>query len=272
MSKYIFILLFIAFGNFYSFSQENYSNIKKGINFLEKKNYSEAEAKFRKVIENNDTVMQAYFNLGNAIYEQQRFEEARESYEKALVLSKTKLEKSEVSYNIGNTFMAEKKWEDAIKSYKSSLRNNSKDMDAKYNLAYAQKFLEKEQQQQQQDQDQDQDKKDQEDKQDKNQDKKDQENKDGDQEDGDKKEDQEEKGDKEEDKKDESKDEKDGDQDDKKEDGDEKEDKGQPKPQKLTKEEAERLLRAIESQEQKLQDKKKQEDMVPVQINSDKDW
>ena len=46
--------------------------------------------------------------------------------------------------------MAEKKWEDAIKSYKTALRNNASDQDAKYNLAYAQKMLEKEQQQQQQ--------------------------------------------------------------------------------------------------------------------------
>ena len=232
MSKYSFILLFMAFGSFYSFSQENYSNIKKGIKYFENKNYSEAEAKFRKVIENKDTVMEAYFNLGNAIYEQQRFEEARESYEKALVFSKTKIEMAEVSYNIGNTFMAEKKWEDAIKYYKQSLRNNSKDLDAKYNLAYAQEMLAEEQQQQEQNKDKE------------------------DQKDGDKKE--------------EPKEEK---SEDKKDKGEEKQDEeGKPKPQKLTKEEAERLLRAIESQEQKLQDKKKQEDMVPVQINSDKDW
>ena len=240
MSKYSFILLFMAFGSFYSFSQENYSNIKKGIKYFENKNYSEAEAKFRKVIENKDTVMEAYFNLGNAIYEQQRFEEARESYEKALVFSKTKIEMAEVSYNIGNTFMAEKKWEDAIKYYKQSLRNNSKDLDAKYNLAYAQEMLAEEQQQQEQN--------------------KDKEN----QKDGDKKE--EPKEEKSEDKKEEK-------SEDKKDKGEEKQDEeGKPKPQKLTKEEAERLLRAIESQEQKLQDKKKQEDMVPVQINSDKDW
>ncbi len=240
MSKYSFILLFMAFGSFYSFSQENYSNIKKGIKYFENKNYSEAEAKFRKVIENKDTVMEAYFNLGNAIYEQQRFEEARESYEKALVFSKTKIEMAEVSYNIGNTFMAEKKWEDAIKYYKQSLRNNSKDLDAKYNLAYAQEMLAEEQQQQEQNKDKE------------------------DQKDGDKKE--EPKEEKSEDKKEEK-------SEDKKDKGEEKQDEeGKPKPQKLTKEEAERLLRAIESQEQKLQDKKKQEDMVPVQINSDKDW
>tara|TARA_B110000908_G_C10239171_1_gene445105 strand:+ start:936 stop:1628 length:693 start_codon:yes stop_codon:yes gene_type:complete len=230
----------MAFGSFYSFSQENYSNIKKGIKYFENKNYSEAEAKFRKVIENKDTVMEAYFNLGNAIYEQQRFEEARESYEKALVFSKTKIEMAEVSYNIGNTFMAEKKWEDAIKYYKQSLRNNSKDLDAKYNLAYAQEMLAEEQQQQEQNKDKE------------------------DQKDGDKKE--EPKEEKSEDKKEEK-------SEDKKDKGEEKQDEeGKPKPQKLTKEEAERLLRAIESQEQKLQDKKKQEDMVPVQINSDKDW
>ena len=104
-------------------------------------------------VKSRNDISEAYFNLGNAIYEQQRFEEARESYEKALVFSKTKIEMAEVSYNIGNTFMAEKKWEDAIKYYKQSLRNNSKDLDAKYNLAYAQEMLAEEQQQQEQNKD-----------------------------------------------------------------------------------------------------------------------
>lgn len=262
MFRYLFFILIFVFFFKNGFSQSDYRNIKKGIDYYTLENYGNAEASFLKVIENNDTVMQAYYNLGNTEYRQERFEEARENFEKAVTFSKNKNEKAEAYYNIGNTYLAEKKWEDGIDAFKNSLKNNSKDMDAKYNLAFAEKMLAKEQQQQQQDKDQkkDQDKKD--DK--KDNDKKDQ-KKDGEK---DKEDDKKDGDNKKEDKKDKKK--KDGD--DKKEEQDKKDKEGKPKPKKLSKEEAERLLRAIESQEQKLQDKKKQEDMTPVRIDTEKDW
>jgi len=54
---------------------------------------------------------------------------------------------------MGNSMVEQQKLQEAVESYKQSLRQNPGDMDAKYNLEYARRLL-KQQQQQQQDQDQ----------------------------------------------------------------------------------------------------------------------
>lgn len=252
-------LILMSFLSFTLSAQQNYNLIKEGTKLLEQKKFGEAEAAFKKVIQNDNTIKEAHYNLGSAVYGQGRFEEARASYSKALPMFEDKKNIAETHYNIGNTFMSEKKWEESIKSFKNALKNNPADTDSKYNLAYAQEMLKK----QQQDQEQNKDKKnepDEDKKEDKKDDKKNEDKKDGDK-----------------DKKDEEKkqdDKKDGDQD--KED--QKKDENKPpkenpaNPNKLSKEETERMLNAIESQEQKLQDKKRQEEMSPVRIKTDKDW
>lgn len=264
LHRIIAIFMFLGLLNFNVSAQENYKLIKEGTKLLEQKKYGEAEAAFRKVIKNNDTIKEAYYNLGNAVYAQKRYAEARESYTKALPFFKDKMEIAETHHNIGNTFMGEKKWEESIKSFKNALRNNPTDMDTKYNLAYAQEMLKKQQQDQQKNQPDD--KKDQDKKDDKKDDKK-EDNKDGDKDKKDQE--QKEKDKKESDKKDSEKDpEKKGDN----KDENAKPKDGEGQPNKLSKEQTDRLLNAIEAQEQKLQDKKKQEEMTPVRIGTDKDW
>lgn len=262
--KNFLVLFFIFFALKISvFGQENYNLVQEGIQLLEAEKFGEAEAAFKKVIAKTDTLKEAHFNLGNAVYRQGRFDEARQNYENALALFSNKKERAEVYHNIGNTFMAEKKWEESITSFKNALKNNASDMDTKYNLAFAQEMLKKQQQEKQQEQKNEEEKKDeQKDKQAEEQEKDEQKDK-GDQDEK-----------KEDENKDAKQDEKDADQEknEDSENGEQKESEGEPKPQKLTKEEAERMLRAIESQEQKLQDKKKQEEMTPVRINTDKDW
>lgn len=58
-------------------------------------------------------------------------------------LSQTSIDKNfiaQVLYNKGNAYMQQQQYGAAIEAYKSSLRNNPNDMDAKYNLVYAQKM------------------------------------------------------------------------------------------------------------------------------------
>jgi tetratricopeptide (TPR) repeat protein len=60
---------------------------------------------------------------------------------------------SETHYNAGNSLFQQRKLEEALEEYKNALRANPSDMDAKFNLAYTKKLLEKDKQQQQQNQD-----------------------------------------------------------------------------------------------------------------------
>ncbi|GEP95281.1 tetratricopeptide repeat protein [Chitinophaga cymbidii] len=221
--------------------------IRKGNEQYKKQQYADAEASYKKALERNARSVAGHYNLGNSLYEQKRFEAARQQYANTLKTEAGKAVKADANYNIGNTFMEDKKWEESIKSYKAALKANPADEQARYNLAYAQAMLKKQQNQQQGGGNN----------KDKN-DKKDQKNKDKDQ-----KDDQQKNQDKkDQDKQDQQKD---------KEQQDKEQQKNQPKPSKLTQEEAKRLLQALAQQEKKLQeDKMKKAKASPGMV--EKDW
>lgn len=122
--------------------------------------YNEAEEKYRKSLE-NDPEMKAFFNLGNSLYNQQRFEEAREQYDKAIARTEDPILQAKAYFNKGNSFFQDQKLKESIESYKEALRNYPDDKDAKRNLFLSKQLLkqqqEQEQEQQQQEQDQNKD-------------------------------------------------------------------------------------------------------------------
>lgn len=66
-------------------------------------------------------------------------------------------ERADAYYNLGNSQFVQQKLQDALKSYRQSLVLRPDDMEAKYNYALTKKLLEQQQQQQQQQNDQNQD-------------------------------------------------------------------------------------------------------------------
>lgn len=234
--------------------------------------YKGAEGDYQKALTKDPKNDRAQFNLGNAYYKQDSIARSRKVMEATAKTVIDKKQKADAYYNIGNTYMKEQKWKEAADAYKQALRNNPQDADAKYNLSYALQKLKQEQQQQQQDKDnkdQKKDEKDKKDKKDDKQDKKDQQNKDQQKEDDQKKEDKKDGGDKGDDKKD-KEDQKNG-KDNKKDKGDDKKQRQpQAMPSKISKQQADQLLNALQQEEKKLQDKLKQGKAVPVKV--EKDW
>ncbi len=222
--------------------------IQKGNSLYGQQRYKEAAADYAKVVAKNPTYTPGLFNLGNSLYQQKQYDSSRKVMEATAKVAKDKGSKSAANYNIGNTYMSQQKWEEAVNSYKQTLRNNPQDADAKYNLSYAEQMLKKQQQD-------DKDKKDK----DKKEDKKD--NKDNkDKNDKDKKDDKEKQ----------DKDNKDQQDKDKKDEQDKEQQQPKSQPSKLSPQEAERLLNALQQEEKKLQDKMKKEKGVPVKMQ--KDW
>ncbi len=70
-------------------------------------------------------------------------------------------DRSDAYYNLGNTQFVQQKLQDALRSYRRALTLNPDDMEAKYNYALTKKLLEQQQQNQQQNNDQNQDNQDQ---------------------------------------------------------------------------------------------------------------
>ncbi len=146
--------IFILFSVVNLFAQSTRSLINDGVEKYEKKQYAEAEVDFRKAVENDDKSFEGYFNLGDALYKQKRYEKAAKVFKKSNEFVKDQKTQADVFYNLGNSLLKAKKYEESIAAYKNSLQLNPKDMDAKYNLSYALKMLKQQQNQNKQNQQQ----------------------------------------------------------------------------------------------------------------------
>ncbi len=117
------------------------------------KNFHEAEVSYLKALSNDSNYYKARYNLGNAQYKQQNYEQAIANY--TALADNPKLnreEKADLYHNLGNTFMQQNDYQKAIESYIRALQNKPGKTDTRYNLAYAQKMLKQQQQQQNQQQ------------------------------------------------------------------------------------------------------------------------
>lgn len=99
-----------------------------------------AEQFIRSALEVNPNVAEAHSNLGNALKEQQRFEEAVASYDAALTL---RANDPDTYYNRGIALQAMQRREDALASYDRALALNANDHQAWNNRAVVLKDLQR---------------------------------------------------------------------------------------------------------------------------------
>ncbi len=264
------LLLILLFGSQIGYSQNIVlKNMHKGNLFYLNGAYKDAVYSYEKVLQESPFNFKANFNLGNAYFKMEEYDKAIDILEPISERGKTDADKSMVYHNIGNCYMMKGEFEEAIEAYKKGLRLNPRDEATRYNLAYALlKQQEKEQQQQQNDQNQDQQNED-------DQNSEDQKDQNGDGQKDDQNNDQKEKGDKNENdsdgKEDQKNDEQNGEGD--KDKPDEKETDNKPKPNKLSKEQAKRLLEAAAKKEKEIQEKKDKNLKVgTAKPQAKKDW
>jgi tetratricopeptide (TPR) repeat protein len=278
----IFIIFTIGF-SFSSIAQSERKITRKGNAQYETGNFVDAEINYKKAIEKNANLLEAEFNLGDALAKQERFDEALESFNKVSSSTEDPVLKANALHNKGNVHLSQQDLESALESYKDALRINPKDNETRYNYAYVKKLLDQQQDQEEKEQEQNEENKDnnKEDKEQKenNEEKGDQQNEDSENKDQDNPENQEnenkdEQQDKGENKEDESKQEQqdkgqtDG------EDAEEEKEGEQPKPKenKLSPEEAQRLLEALKQEENKVQEKMKKHKIKGAKVKIEKDW
>jgi tetratricopeptide (TPR) repeat protein len=132
-------------------SQTVRSHVSRGNDAYEKSKYADAEAEYKKALQKDSTAREAQFNLGNAYYKQQRFDEAQRIYANRIAAAgKGSSDKELAYYDLGNTFFKANKLEEGIESYKRTLRLNPSDEDARYNYLLAKDRLKKQQEQKKQ--------------------------------------------------------------------------------------------------------------------------
>lgn len=270
--KNIIFILFVCFANLVFSQQKNQKelereareNIREGNELYNQLKFKEAEIAYKKGLSKNPNYPKASYNLGNAIYQQDRNKEAVSQFELVEKTFNEKMSKAEAYHNMGNSFMKEKQYDKAVEAFKNSMRNNSKDDETRYNLALAKELLKQQQQDNKDNKDNKKDNKDNKD--DKNKDKKEKDKEGGDEE---KKEDKNKDKDKGKDKEDDKGDEK-KDQDNKKDDDKNQDQK--PRPNQLSPEQIKQLLEAMNNEENKTQKKLNAEKAKGKKIKQEKDW
>lgn len=269
MKKFIIILFLLPLS---VFAQDNKASLQKearqlvreGNELYNNLKFSDAEVAYKKALENDPSYEIAQYNLGNALSQQNRTEEAVAQYELVAKTTEDKFTKAQAMHNIGNAFYQKKDYQKSVDAYKNSMRANPKDDETRYNLALAQEKLKEQQEQQEKDKDNKDDKKDDQKKDDK------QDKKDGDDEKDQDKKNEDDKKEGEDDKKD---DKKDGD-DKQNPEKDKKDDKQQQKPKQgqLSPQQIKQLLEAMNNEEKKTQEKMNAKKERGKKIKQEKDW
>jgi tetratricopeptide (TPR) repeat protein len=246
--------------------------LKSASDDLKSDDFVGAEVDLRKAISLAPSNETGKYNLGNAYYNKALNDEAMRRYVQAAEVATSKPEKHKAFHNLGNTFMNAKKYQEAVEAYKNALRNNPTDDETRYNLALAKEMLEKNPPQGGDD-DKEDENKDKEENKDQNKENKDDqgENKEGD--DKDQNEDQD-KGDQKDDNKEgENKDDQGNPKDPKEQkDGEGDQQKQQPVPGKLSPQQVQNLLEAMNNEEKKVQDKINAQKQKGAKVKSEKDW
>ena len=223
--------------------QDEREYIRKGNRLYKKSEFAGSEGMYRRAQAQDRSTYDSGFNLGDALYKQGRFGEAAEEFNRAATgSSDDSLKQAQSFYNLGNSLLKDQKFEESIKAYINSLMLDPENPETKYNLAYAQDQLKKQEEQQQQQKDQQQ--KDQQ--QDKN--KQDEENKD----------DQKEKDDQQQDQQDQK---------------DQQDQQGQDQQQQsISREDAKRLLDALSANEKETQEKVQRDKAARAKVRVIKNW
>ena len=237
-------------------------------NSLVNENFIEAEKKYRLGVSAKQNNAAGSYNLGNAYYKSELYDEAMLRYLEAVNNSGLKLEKHKAYHNIGNTLMQQKRCKEAVSAFKNALRNSPSDDESRYNLALAQECAKEQGDGEGEDKDKDKDK-------DKDENKDDKENSDENKDNEEKNKD---KGGEDEEKKEgDDKEDEDGkpkDDNGNQNDKDPNKDKGQPKPQpgKMSPQQVKNLLEAMNNEEKKVQEKMNASKTKGVKIQTEKDW
>ncbi len=89
-------------------------------------------------------------NLGMALNKQQNFEEAQQAFGQALAEAGSEADLARTAYNAGNNAYASNHMEDALDFYRQALLADPRNEDARYNYEYVKRRIEQQKQQQQQ--------------------------------------------------------------------------------------------------------------------------
>ena len=242
----IILSAFLLCATSFAFGQSWKKSMNEGDTAYKLGKYEKADSLYRLGESNGATEGISQFNLGDAMYRNGDLDGALGAYKNAINATDDPIEQAEAYHNIGNSLLQKQDAAGAIEAYKQALRLNPSDEDTRHNLAFA---LRQQEQQDQQEQEQDQQEQEQ-----------DQQEQEQNQQEQEQNQQEQEQNQQEQEKEQQQQEQEKGEQD------------GKPIPMQLSKEDAERMLEALNQKEKEIQQnlKKKKDDGKRKKI--EKDW
>ena len=126
-------------------------HIRDGNSHYESQRFADAEKSYRKALQRDSLSVEGAFNLGDAHYATGNFAAAEEQFRKVAERKEGVNDelKAAAYYNLGNAQFQQQKLDEALESYKESLKLNHSDLEAKFNYAYTKALKEQQEQNQQ---------------------------------------------------------------------------------------------------------------------------
>ena len=104
-------------------AQKEMSDVSRGNRAYSSENYTEAEVNYRRGLDKNDQSFEGHFNLGDALFRQEKYPEALEQYALAEKLlqgddkhreTEIKARQAATCHNMGNAYYAQKQYDKAV--------------------------------------------------------------------------------------------------------------------------------------------------------------
>lgn len=128
-------------------AQTDRKEVRSGNRQYKKGNWQNAEIEYRKAQAKDSTSFAAGYNLAGALYREGNFDEAAKTLDRLKEIAPASGRAADYFYNQGNVAVQKKDWKAAVEAYKQSILLNPEDLEAKENYAYAKQMLKDEEQQ-----------------------------------------------------------------------------------------------------------------------------
>lgn len=133
ISVALFLLIFTS-----SAAADDFADVAAaGIKFYEEGRYEDAMQKFKEAKRLSPANRGIDYNIGNINYQLGSFEEARKNWEDAIINVDRSELRQKAYYNMANAFYREEKYQEAVRHYKKALQINREDYETGFNLKLA---------------------------------------------------------------------------------------------------------------------------------------
>lgn len=143
--RYILVVSMLLSVALTASAQVDRHDVRAGNRKFRKDNWKEADISYRKALVKDSTSVAANYNLANTLYRQENYDEAEKLMKKIGDNASASANAADYWYNTGDIALAKKDWQGAVNAFKEALLKNPSDMDAKENYIYAKKMLENQQ-------------------------------------------------------------------------------------------------------------------------------